>query len=75
MEAILMRRTAASAALLAFVLMGGCETNYFKVHDPDTGRTYYTKGWIAEMQIGESNKEIELVDKAEYDRAVEVTER
>ena len=65
-----------ATSLWASTLLGGCgTTNYYKVRDPDTGRTYYTKGWLAEFPGVKSNKKIELVTKEEYERAVELTER
>ena len=65
-----------ATVLWASTLLTGCgTTNYYKIKDPDTGRTYYKKGWLAESPLSSSNKEIELVTKEEYERAVELTER
>ena len=65
-----------AALLSTFTLLSGCgTTNYYKIKDPDTGRTYYKKGWLAESPLSKSNKEIELVSKEEYERAVEATKR
>ena len=72
-----MRRALILATVLwASTLLTGCgTTNYYKIKDPDTGRTYYKKGWLAESPLISSNKEIELVTKEEYERVVELTER
>ena len=67
---------------LSFVLLcaGGCGTDHYKVHDPTTGKDYYTtkvdrdKSGAATLKDGRTgntvtvqNSEIAKVSKEEYD--------
>lgn len=75
-----MKRTQVILTTLAFLTLGGC-TTYYKVHDPSTGKTYYTtevaeRGTGVQMidartgdKVTIQNSEVSKVTKEEFDTA------
>ena len=69
-----------AGAGLVVLSIGGCATDYYKVHDPTTGKDYYTtkvdqnKTGAATLKDGRTgktvtiqNSEVAKVSKEEYD--------
>jgi hypothetical protein len=75
-----MTTTRLGGLCFALVLIGGCATDYYKVHDPTTGKDYYTteikrsNNGAATLKDGRTghtvnlqNSEIAKVTKEQYD--------
>jgi hypothetical protein len=85
-----MKRAALLLAIAAFGLLSGC-TGYYRVTDPESGKTYYTTSWDAGRytysgaarfidarsgkEVTLQSSEVEQLTKEEWQRMVDVGPR